>query len=158
MKISTNTLTLQSGCLPRVMGVFEGSIVLFVVFSGDLPKKFFQLDGTIMTCWFSNIYVKSSFLLLAFYISVFVDLIQIFQELGILLGIYFIWILNWETEGAAWKETGGQKDGGGGLWVEGRLQEGRGASLYMYLRVGALLYKDGNSQQTRRTGGHGQEL
>ena len=67
MKIQTKTLTLESGCPPRVMGVFEGSIVLFVVFSGDLPKKFFQLDGTIMTCWFSNIYVKSPFLLLAFY-------------------------------------------------------------------------------------------
>ena len=76
------------------MGVFEGSIMLSVIFSGDLPKNLFQLDGTIITCWFSNIYVKSSFLLLAFYISVFVDLIQIFQELGILLGIYFIWILN----------------------------------------------------------------
>ncbi len=44
------------------MGVFEGSIVLFVVFSEDLPKKFFQLVGAIMTCEFSNIYVKSSFL------------------------------------------------------------------------------------------------
>ena len=50
MKIQTKTLTLESGCPPRVMGVFEGSIVLFVVFSRDLPKKFFQLDGTIMTC------------------------------------------------------------------------------------------------------------
>ena len=52
MKIQTKTLTLESGCPPRVMGVFEGSIVLFVVFSRDLPEKFFQLDGTIMimTC------------------------------------------------------------------------------------------------------------
>ena len=49
-----------------------------------------------------------------------------------------------------------KKTGEGGFGWKGGI--GKGPRTSLYLRVGALLYKDGNSQQTRRTGGHGQEL
>ena len=67
--------------------------MLSVIFSGDLPKNLFQLDGTIITCWFSNIYVKSSFSSLRFILSVLLPrrFDTDISGIRILPGICFIW-------------------------------------------------------------------
>ena len=47
MKIPTKTLTLQSGCSPRVMGVFEGSIVFSCERRLSHSPQLFQAYATI---------------------------------------------------------------------------------------------------------------